>query len=587
MSRFKNSSVRIVVFITLFPLVSLSLYGVLSHLFFINTQQKVIQQDLQKTASTLMEMEQNNLREKVENLTLFIQYHHSKNIEKSKNKLREVVYFAADIANNLYQKNRHVFDEKSLKALIISALKAINFGKSIDYLFLQDLDGNALIHRDEALINTNTLNLRDINGKYIIKEFNKIISEKGEGFASYYWYKTPENKNSVYSKQSFVKRLDAYNWYVGAGEKTEATTMATREEILDYIHEHPSFNDGYFFISDSNNQTIFDPKLHHHDDLQQFRVEGLFKDQSHLAYTLYVAQFDWYITAVKELSAIRKNIALKKNESTQAIKDKVTTQLYLIMLSWFISLALSLYLSLLMYRMLKRYKTELSNTNQKLIFQSRQATIGELLPMIAHQWRQPINKIASTLALMRFNLLAKSPDHKEIDNQCYSIEKNIEFMSETIDDFRTFYQPKKTQTEENLKELIARSLAFLEPSIRSKGIETACSLDAIVTRVYGNEFMQVIINLLENAVEAVPEAGGRIKISLASKMADEIIVSIEDNGRGIDDDAMHKIFEPYFSTRKGSMGLGLYMCKMIVEQHLKGQITVEKLVVGTRFVITL
>jgi len=88
-------------------------------------------------------------------------------------------------------------------------------------------------------------------------------------------------------------------------------------------------------------------------------------------------------------------------------------------------------------------------------------------------------------------------------------------------------------------------------------------------------------------VDAVPEVGGRISVSLEKKMRGEIMVIIEDNGHGIDDDALQKIFEPYFSTKKGSMGLGLYMCKMIVEQHLKGLITVEKLAVGSRFVITL
>jgi len=276
MALFKKTSVRIVVFIAFFPLISLSLYGGLTHLFFIKTQQNVIEQDIRKTRLTLMEMEQNSLKEKVENLTLFIEYHNNKNSEKSKRKIKEVVCFAADIANNLYQKNRESIGDASLKSIIVSALKDITFGENIDYLFLQDLEGNALIHRDEALVNTNTMDLRDINGKYIIKELNKIVNEKGEGFASYYWYKTPENKRSVYSKLTFVKRLEAFNWYVGAGEKTEATTEVTRQEILDYIRENATFNDGYFFISDSKNQIVFDPNLHQHDDLQQFRIEGFF-----------------------------------------------------------------------------------------------------------------------------------------------------------------------------------------------------------------------------------------------------------------------------------------------------------------------
>lgn len=587
MINFKRPSARIAIFITLFPLISLSLYGVLSQYFFVNTQQKLIEQDISKMKDYMMEVERNNLREKVENLTLFAKYHNNKNITKSKKNIKEVIYFAADIANNLYQRNKREIEEAQLKEIIITALQNTNFGENIDYLFLQDLKGNALIHRDGGLINTNTINLKDVNGKYIIKEFNKIIEDKQEGFASYFWYDTPDNKDSVYSKLTFIKRLEAYDWFIGAGERLENISTLTRSEILAYIKDNAIFKDGYFFISDAEGKTVFKPLSLKEGLAKKASTGAFYQDEEHLSYTLYVPQFNWHITAVKDLCSIQDNIAAKKRESEKNIEEEVRINFYLIALSWFVSLLLSLYLSLLIFKMLKRYKLALNNANKKLIFQSRQATIGELLPMIAHQWRQPINRIASTLALIRYSIFAKQIDTRKIDEQCFSIEQNIEFMSETIDDFTTFYQPKENKTEADLKELVHKSLAFLDKAIHDKAIAVKLRLESIKFELYGNELMQVLINLIENAVEAAPTEHGIIAIDLYRNKAGRIILSVEDNGEGVSELSLLKVFEPYFSTKEGSMGLGLYMSKMIVEKHLNGQIRAESLSCGARFVISL
>jgi signal transduction histidine kinase len=102
--------------------------------------------------------------------------------------------------------------------------------------------------------------------------------------------------------------------------------------------------------------------------------------------------------------------------------------------------------------------------------------------------------------------------------------------------------------------------------------------------IYPNEFLQVMINIISNAADAITN-NGVITIKLFRKNGD-IIISVEDNGKGIEKDAISKIFDPYYSTKKDSMGLGLYMSKMIIEKHLKGEIFVESsLGDGAKFII--
>jgi len=586
--RLRNKpSIRITTLILVFPLITLLLYGGLSHLFFFFAQHNEVKQELIKYEKTLMDAEKNNLKEKVENLVRFIRYYDGRSSDNIKEDVKSIVNVTADIANNLYAEYKDTMPKEQLQQIIISALKKIKFEGDIGYLFLLDLDGNTLVHVDEKMVGTNILNIRDVKGKYIVKEFNKILKEKGEGFVDYYWYIVSEDRKEMHYKISFVKLLDCYGWYIGAGEYLKYMTRFVQEDILKYIQVNAKFKHGYFLVFDSKNKIMCDPEHISSRELSKLKEKGFYKDEKYIAYTQYVPEYDWYITATKDLHEILLNINEKKHSSKSKEMENIRTNLYLLMFTWLISIFLSLYLSTVINRMLKSYEKRIHSANEKLIFQSRQALIGELFSMIAHQWRQPINKIASVLALLRFSLPEKKMDHTEIDAKCQEIEESIEFMSETIDDFRTFYQPKEMSEEVNLKELIDKSIDFLEGSIRKKHIEIVKDIEEVHFVLYGNEFLQVMINLIKNAVDAIEGKNGKIILTLHKKKNDTIVVTIEDNGKGIDNETLTKVFDPYFTTKEDSMGLGLYMTKIIVEKHMNGAIFVEILPKGTKFSIYL
>ncbi len=588
MFRKVKSSLRLTTLIVVFPLLSLLLYGGLSHLFFFYSQQKVVKQELEKYEQTLMDIEKKTLKEKVENLTQYIRYYDSKSSDKIKKDAKSIVSMTVNIANNIYHKYKNIMDEEHIKEMIKSTLSNIKFEGDLGYLFVVDLQGVTYVHVDPKMIGKNIMDIQDVNGKYIIKEFTKVLKQKGEGFVDYYWYIASEDRQKMYYKISYVKLLDCYDWYIGAGEYLKYMKRDIRSDMLQYIEDNSQFTQGYFFVTNSNNEVVYTPyreKNIKQSEWSKFRLEGIYQDDEFLAYTDYVAEYDWYITAVKALKDIRADISFKKKQSETKREDNIKTNLYLMLISLIVSLFLSLYLSTIMNRMLKNYEIRLKETNEKLVFQSRQALLGELLPMIAHQWRQPINKIASILALLRFGLPEKKLNYTEIDNRCQEIEENIEFMSETIDDFRTFYQPKENTSIVNLKELIDKSIEYVEGSIRKKDIQLYKVLEDVEYGLYANEFLQVMINLIKNAVDSL-ERRGEINIKLLEK-DQKIIISVEDNGVGIDIGSLKKVFDPYYTTKEDSMGLGLYMTKIIIEKHMKGKIEVERLTQGTKFTIYL
>jgi len=587
MKRPNKPSIRITTLIVIFPLITLLLYGGLSHLFFFFAQHNEVKQELVKYEKTLMDAEKNNLKEKVENLVQFIRYYDGRSSEKIKEDVKNIVNVTADIANNLYAEYKDSMPKEALQQIIISALRKIKFEGDIGYLFLLDLEGNALIHVDDKIVGTNILNIRDVKGKYIVKEFNHILKKKGEGFVDYYWYIVSEDRKEMHYKISFVKLLNCYNWYIGAGEYLKYMTRFVQEDIIKYIQANAQFKHGYFFVFNTKNEIISHPEDAPKEDLAKLKKNIFYKDSKYIAYTQYVPEYDWYITATKNLQEILSSINEKKQNSRSKEMENIKTNLYLLMFTWFISILLSLYLSTVINRMLKSYEKRIQAANEKLIFQSRQALIGELFSMIAHQWRQPINKIASILALLRFLLLEKKINHAEIDLKCQEIEESIEFMSETIDDFRTFYQPKEMSEEVNLEELIEKSIDFLEGSIRKKNIEITKDLEEIHFVLYGNEFLQVMINLIKNAVDSIEGINGKIMLKLSKREDNTIIVTIEDNGKGINDETLTKVFDPYFTTKEDSTGLGLYMTKIIIEKHMNGTIEAEPLAEGTKFTIYL
>jgi len=224
--------------------------------------------------------------------------------------------------------------------------------------------------------------------------------------------------------------------------------------------------------------------------------------------------------------------------------------------AFFLAIAIS-------YKM-REIKDEKEEQKELLIHQSRLASMGEMLGNIAHQWRQPLSRLG--YILMNIEKKDKEQQHAK---KLEEASTQLEFMSQTIDDFRNFYAPNKE------KELF--SLAYETQNVITlldfKEIEVELKIKSDIKIVnYKNEYKQVILNLLCNAKDTLLER--KISPAKISIEIDKSIVKISDNGKGIRLKNIQQIFEPYFSTKEGGLGIGLYMSKMIIEKNMGGTIEV-------------
>lgn len=228
-----------------------------------------------------------------------------------------------------------------------------------------------------------------------------------------------------------------------------------------------------------------------------------------------------------------------------------------------------------------------------LIRQSKMAMMGEMIGAIAHQWRQPLNALGLIVQDIR---VAKEFDELD-DGYINDFEKNamsqIHFMSTTIDDFRNFFKPVKATTDFAIEDAVDKTLKIVNPQLKSHAIQTDFRYTSKHTvHGYQSELEQSIMIIISNAQDALIENNieePRIDISISTFEEGYVVLSIEDNGGGISDEIMDRIFEPYFTTKaegKGT-GIGLYMAKEIVESQMGGRLSVINTGTGARFEIAL
>jgi signal transduction histidine kinase len=225
-----------------------------------------------------------------------------------------------------------------------------------------------------------------------------------------------------------------------------------------------------------------------------------------------------------------------------------------------------------------------------LMQQSKLAQMGEMIENIAHQWRQPLSQINSSVLLVDVSLTKNNIENSIIEEKLQEIENMTAYMSKTIDDFRNFFDPNKQKNWFSIKNAIDRSSDILKGVIHTHNVEMLKNVDEnLKCYSYLDELQQVVLTLLNNAIDAlITNAIQSPKIYIkAYEEEKNIVIEIQDNAQGIEDEIINKIFEPYFTTKHKSQGtgLGLYMAKMIVESALNGTLEVTNRLDGACFII--
>lgn len=229
------------------------------------------------------------------------------------------------------------------------------------------------------------------------------------------------------------------------------------------------------------------------------------------------------------------------------------------------------------------------NQQALLIQQSKLASMGEMIGAISHQWKQPLNTISIANSTISYAIEDSNLNREQIDKSCELIQNSIEYLNQTINDFKNFFKPNKEKKEFKVSSSIDEARRILSHKIRLAGVEL--KLESVDLVIYGvkNEMTQVLINLINNSLDAISEKKPQNRVVAISGRVDNehiVIIELRDSGGGIPSYVLDRLFNPYVSTKgeKGT-GIGLYMSKIIIEESFSGKIYAKNIDNGASFTI--
>ena len=552
-----------------------------------------------------------------------------------KENLRTRVIEAYNLANYIYEKYKNQETKEQIINRIKDSLRAIRFNDNRGYFYINSIDGINILHPiNPELENHSILGLKDEFGNFSLVDIIRNARNSKESYTTLYWNK-PEDLKKQYKKITFNKVFEPYNFVIGTGEYVNDFENITKEKILSYISTIRYDKNGYVFVvdengvylshieksyvglnrinlKDSNGFMITKEIINLAQDGKNgyLKYVGTIKPETKLpsekiSYVRGFKDWNWAIATGFYTDELEKQIFEKQIEIKEKYANKLENLLLISLLLTGVFLVISFYISRKLEKRFYKYKQQvLSHIKQDrekdtiLAQQAKMAAMGEMLENIAHQWRQPLSSISTISTGIKIQYEYGEINKDNVIKSMNTIATTTKYLSQTIDDFRDYFNPQKEPTYFNLKTIFEKVSDLVEPQLHLKNIQIIKDIDDVYIFGMGNEFLQVIINLLNNSKDEFEAKVFEKKYIFIDTqfINDEISIIIKDNAGGIDEKIIDKVFESYFTTKHKSKGtgIGLYMSKQIIEKHMKGSIKVtnetfiykEKSYIGAKFVIT-
>ena len=609
-----NSEKKILNIIRFGAIIPILIFSCIITYILIDKKNKELKNEIDSIKSEYLERNKTNVRKEVDRVVDSINYEINKSEESLKFLLKEKVYEAHSIATNIYKeesdfmKNGHAHSTDHIFETIKNALGGMIYNNGRGYIFIDDKNGvNLLQPLNKDIEGQNLLEYTDAKGYQYMKKIADTVINKTEAYDEYYWYKSKDDKNT-YKKLSFFKYFEPLDFAIGTGEYFDDFQKQIQENLLDKINNIKFEDNGYIFIFNTEGTYLshFDKNkigtngLNLKDvngkyfikDMIEFaknnnegyftylaslKPNGSIHNTEKISYVKYFKEWDWVIGAGFYLEELNQIIQNKKIE----LKDKHKTVINNILaLSGIITIILafiSFFISKIIEKMFNDYrrniKKEIDNTLEKerlLIQQSKMAVMGEMIGNIAHQWKQPLSTISTISTGIKFQNEMNCLNDHDITLGMDNINGSVQYLSQTIDDFRNFFKPNKTKTNFNILDALENTIKLMGSQFKNNNIELIKNINNAELYGYYNELLQVLINILKNAKdELIKLDTNKRRIIFIDTYTDKsnLIIKIRDNANGIPSDIIEKIFDPYFTTKENDegTGIGLYMCKQIID----------------------
>ena len=533
-----------------------------------------------------------------------------------KNELKGQVDNAYKIAMSIYKNNQDKSKEE-IVSLIKDALRDIRFNKNRGYLFVYERNGLNILHPIKPeLENKDLWNYQDKKGTYLLQEMDRILLNKKETFYSWYWTK-PNDTSIEYEKLGFFKVFEPFDWFIGTGEYIVDFETHIKEKLAKEIFDFRYKKDGYIFVLDYDGnyisyhnkeiigKNVYNLNMAEDVALTQKRMLQLAKDHggyisyghrdkpkseievSKISYVDGIDDWQWLIGTGFYMDDFYEQLEEKRDELNKANNEALKKLILGSLVVTVVLLLIFIYVSSILENKFLSYKEDIEkqiNDNIKkdnmLAHQSKLAAMGEMLGNISHQWRQPLSTVSTIVTGIKAQRDLGIKDENLEKESLEKINKHIQYLSQTIDDFSNFFKPYKEAKEFDLANMINKTAELVEAQLKSKDIILVKDIENSKVFSLENELIQVLINLFNNARDELVKKEHEKYIFISSKINEENIeISVKDNAGGIKDDILDRIFEPYFTTKMKSQGtgIGLFMSEEIIVKHLNGEIFVQNI----------
>ena len=601
------------------PLVTILILTALITYLYMDKLNSYFTVESQRFVDEFIIVEKSRSEDWVDKIIRLLTYNNALLEERVKKELKERVATAHERATYIYDRYRKTSKKGVIKKDIKEALERMVWQGKRNYLSITDYEGNNILSSDPELQKKNVAAYTDADGRAIVLEQIQAARKHGEAFL--------HSRSAISKKEQiiYVKDFGHYDWFFGSAIQTEEARELLKIQMYNILLNVPTDSSGFIAVFDKSGPLyISDGAKEYLDETVQERLHntlspGLkwhtFEKTHAMLHAKYFAPFGWYVLHGFDTKHIDEGIRRQQSLLAGEIQSQMRIILASSVILGLLAAALSLLFSRRINRIFDHYKEEVKSREaslkdfnafleervrrevearrekeRMLIQQSKMAAMGDMLSMIAHQWRQPLNQMSYVLMNIEgaYEHDKLSPEY--LKEKVKEGTELLEFMSYTIDDFRNFFRPDREREEVAIAEAVDQSAGLIAKSLEDHGI----ALESVHhsyshIKLYRNELTQVLLNLIKNAKDAVLERRVSDPVITITTAEDEThaIITICDNGGGIDASAAAQIFEPYFTTKAPSSGtgLGLYMSRTIVEKHLHGTLTFHNEKEGACFTV--
>ena len=623
----KYKSKRFLLPILSLVLVSIVLIASISSYITIKIFKSHMEEQIEKTKISYTQDQKNRVHKEVDFVKESIQFQIAEAENILKATLKDKINIALNVANSIYDIYKDTLNKEEIKEKIAKALSLIKFDDGLGYYFMYDNETKVMFgHPLTEFVGRDVTNFETHNGQNIVNEFSSELEKNKIAYSKIFFAK-PNDKNKEFPKINCIAKFEALNLVFGIGEYLDVVEEKSKKYVINRFSQTKYYEkDKYIAILDvhnleggddfatvllnSNKPELVGKKTSDKDlDIKGNRYKKdyltLIKNKGEgfteywykkpstnlpelkISYIYFQKDWSWIILSGFYYDDLENQISDMKESISSYTNNIIKETLFWVGLLSFLSILVAIFVSLKIDKTIKEYTNAIivyednkRKQEHMLTQQSKIVAMGEMILNIAHQWRQPLSTISTAATGTKLQKEMNCLSDEQLNTALTTINDSAQYLSKIIDDFAEFFNSSNNRMNEyNINDILDKTIEIINAQLINKNIELVKNIEEFRILTIENELIQVLVNILNNAADALELSGKRTKLIFidAYQKNNHIYIKIKDNAGGIPENIIDRVFEPYFTTKHQAQGtgIGLYMSEEIIRNHLNGTLIVE------------